>query len=394
MPGRPGDGDYLGMNRPNRPSRPTRPMGPGGAVTLPAEIPNRPGRPTRPLNPNLPGRPNRPGFPGGGVVTLPGRPVGPSRPSRPDWGNGSWGNGNWGGGNWGNGNWGNNGIYRPPTWIGGNNTWNNVNNNWTNIVVRPGNGLGNWLDNHPTRVARWGYWGSQVRHNWHAGSYAHNWYGNNWWQSHGHNVGGWHYHHCNHNHGWNYWWVAPVYADFRSWFTFPTNMPVWQQPIYYDYGPGGNAYYRGNRFYVNNQVVGSAEDLAASAAMLATVAPPASQQEAEASEWKPLGTFAVVADKNEVQPTRSVQLAVNRDGIVAGTFYNSETDEARTVQGRVDPETQRVALRVGESDRFVLETGLYNLTQDEAPVLAHFGPDQHEYWLLVRLEYTGEGYPE
>ena len=54
--------------------------------------------------------------------------------------------------------------------------------------------------------------------------------------------------------------------------------------------------------------------------------------------------------------------------------------------GRVDKDTQRVALRVGESEDVVVETGLYNLDADEAPVMVHFGPDRVENWLLVRLE--------
>jgi hypothetical protein len=41
---------------------------------------------------------------------------------------------------------------------------------------------------------------------------------------------------------------------------------------------------------------------------------------------------------------------------------------------------------VGESDKIVVETGLYNLTQNEAPVLVHFGPEKVETYLLVRLQ--------
>ena len=59
----------------------------------------------------------------------------------------------------------------------------------------------------------------------------------------------------------------------------------------------------------------------------------------------------------------------------------------RTVlQGQVDKETQRVAFRIGDSDDFVAETGLYDLTKDECPVLVHFGPDKTEQYLLVRLD--------
>jgi hypothetical protein len=39
----------------------------------------------------------------------------------------------------------------------------------------------------------------------------------------------------------------------------------------------------------------------------------------------------------------------------------------------------------------VLETGLYNLTQEEAPAMIHFGAEKSEQALLVRLEEPEEG---
>jgi hypothetical protein len=50
-----------------------------------------------------------------------------------------------------------------------------------------------------------------------------------------------------------------------------------------------------------------------------------------------------------------------------------------------------VAFRIGESENIVVETGLYNLTQEEAPALVHFGTDKVEDWLLVRLEAPEDG---
>jgi hypothetical protein len=34
----------------------------------------------------------------------------------------------------------------------------------------------------------------------------------------------------------------------------------------------------------------------------------------------------------------------------------------------------------------VIETGIYNLTKDEAPALVHFGADRTEQWVLVRIK--------
>ena len=137
---------------------------------------------------------------------------------------------------------------------------------------------------------------------------------------------------------------------------------------------------------MNGQQVATADQFAQSAAELATVPPPPEDVNLEEEEWLPLGTFAVSSDEKDLEPSRVMQLAVNRDGIVSGTLYNLSTDQADSIQGQVDKDTQRVAFRVGESEDVIVESGLYNLTQEEAPVLVHFGLDRVEDWLLIRLE--------
>jgi hypothetical protein len=115
------------------------------------------------------------------------------------------------------------------------------------------------------------------------------------------------------------------------------------------------------------------------------VPPPANDEEAAKAEWMPLGTFAVSTNNRDTEPTRVMQLAVTKDGIIGGTLFNYQTDQAVSVQGRVDKDTQRVAIRLGESEDIILETGMYNLTQDEAAVMIHFGKGKTENYLLVRL---------
>jgi hypothetical protein len=158
------------------------------------------------------------------------------------------------------------------------------------------------------------------------------------------------------------------------------------QPVFYDYGTGGNVVYQDNSVYIGGEQVATASDFAESAAALATVPPPPSEEEAAKVEWMPLGTFALSTGKDDKEPSRVVQLAVNKAGIVSGTLFNYQTDQTNAIQGQVDKETQRVAIRIGESENLVLETGLYNLTQNEAPALIHFGKDKTENYLLVRLQ--------
>lgn len=257
-----------------------------------------------------------------------------------------------------------------------------INNRWQSQVGR----IQNWHVAHPNRVARWNRWGVGVRNRW--GAVRRPWFGGAWWAGHRHPWSGWHYGYRFRRYGWGYWWRRPTFAVATAWFAWRTPA-VWAEPIYYDYGTGGNVVYQDNSVYINGQEIATTAEFAQTAAELATVPPPATEEEAEAAEWLPLGTFGVSVNEKDVEPTRYLQLAVNKEGIVSGTLYNSATDQAQSVQGRVDRETQRVALRIGESESFVAETGLYNLTQEEAPLLVHFGAGKTETWLLARLENPG-----
>ena len=243
-----------------------------------------------------------------------------------------------------------------------------------------------WWDRPSNRHAYWNGWADGVRDSWRYYHHHDHWFTNDWWHHHPYPAGGWHYHYWDHNHGWNYWWTVPTWAAMTSWFTWSAPATVWQQPVYYDYGTGGNVTYENNYVYVGGEQVATADQFAQSAMDLATVPAPASEAEAEQAEWMPLGTFAVSTDEKDTQPSQVVQLAVSKDGIISGTLYNVDTDQAQAIQGQVDKETQRVAFRIGESEDVVAETGLYNLTQDEAPLLVHFGTDYVENYLLVRLE--------
>jgi hypothetical protein len=104
----------------------------------------------------------------------------------------------------------------------------------------------------------------------------------------------------------------------------------------------------------------------------------------------PLGTFAVSTSEKETDPSRVMQLAVDRQGIISGTMFNTSTDQTQAIQGQVDKETQRVAFRIGDNENIVAETGLYNLTQSEAQLLVHYGAERTETFLLVRLDAPPE----
>ena len=193
----------------------------------------------------------------------------------------------------------------------------------------------------------------------------------------GYQGGYWGYQPWHASRPWSYWYGTPRWQVFSGWYG-------WNQPYYYDYGTGGNVVYQNNQVYVNQQPVGSPADYAQTAAVLAAVDPEMIGATA-AEDWQALGTFMIATSEEDKNPTRMIQLAVNKQGLISGSMYNRETDKAYTVQGRVDKETQRTAFTIGDDADIVLETGLYNLTQQEAPVLVHFGPTKTATYVFVRL---------
>ena len=75
---------------------------------------------------------------------------------------------------------------------------------------------------------------------------------------------------------------------------------------------------------------------------------------------------------------------MNKQGILRGNYTDELSEHTQPVHGSVDLKTQRAAWTVGDNNLSVIEAGLNNLSQDEAPVLIH-KRGQTEHWILVRL---------
>ena len=84
--------------------------------------------------------------------------------------------------------------------------------------------------------------------------------------------------------------------------------------------------------------------------------------------------------------TLFVKLAVSKEGIIAGSFQNTATGEFVEVEGMIDNKSQRAAWGpIGESWP-IMETGIYNLTENEAGASVHFEGGQTQEWTMVRLD--------
>ena len=90
--------------------------------------------------------------------------------------------------------------------------------------------------------------------------------------------------------------------------------------------------------------------------------------------------------KGKKTPDMVFQLAVDKQGVIRGNYFDQVTQTNLPVSGQVDKKTQRVAWSVGSGKGIVVETGLYNLTQDNSTALVHYGPDKAQQNLLVRMQ--------
>ena len=210
-----------------------------------------------------------------------------------------------------------------------------------------------------------------IRNNfWH-----HSYFNRNWWRGH---PGAWF------AAGWGFgrcwaWTAWPVLWPWYGWGVV--------DPIYYDYGT--NIVYDNNEVYYGDQSVATAGEYYDQAADIA-----ASDQNTSGSEgeWKPLGVFGLVQGE-QASASAVFQLATSKSGAIGGNFCDMLTGSTLQVHGAVDKKTQRAAWTVGDNKTTVYDTGIYNLTKDEAPLLVHFGKDRTQQWMLVRLKQPDQDQP-
>ncbi len=204
--------------------------------------------------------------------------------------------------------------------------------------------------------------GKNVRNNVHTHNpHHHDWFNDHFWVNHHHFPAYYHSHH-------NWWrWTTPVAVG--GWLGWNA------APIYYDfYADNGATYWGPSTVVVQNPVY---------------VQQPASPLADESTdEWMPLGVFGLTKENSALsEPNIYLQLALNKNGEVAGSYYNSITDEGYEITGVIDQQTQTVAMKVlDDPNAPIIESGIYNLTQAEAPVRVHFIDGRIENMLLIRID--------
>jgi hypothetical protein len=182
-------------------------------------------------------------------------------------------------------------------------------------------------------------------------------------------------------------WYAAGWATGSAWAPAPwatcsayCGYPADTTAIYYNYGY--NVTYQGGSVYYDGQEVATEGDYAEQAAQIATGGQTATP--ADDDQWQALGVFAM-AKSDETTSNNIFQLALNKDGVVRGNYYNAVADSTVPVSGALDKKSQRVAWSIQGNQDTVYETGLYNLTQDDTTMLVHHGKDHTEQYQLIRV---------
>ncbi|HJZ56118.1 MAG TPA: hypothetical protein VKE74_14215, partial [Gemmataceae bacterium] len=185
-------------------------------------------------------------------------------------------------------------------------------------------------------------------------------------------------------------WLGPTYrpitwAALSGWAGYTAYAA---EPMYYDYGE--SVVYSGDTVIINGEMGYSADLYAQQAVDIATVGAEA-KPDPKMGEWQQLGVFAMVGEGEE-KSTNLFQLAINKQGVIGGEYYNALTDTTQPVYGSVDAKTQRAAWTVADRKFPVFEAGIANLTKDETTMLVHFSKEKVQQFALVRIQ-PPEGTP-
>ena|GEM_PF-4239461 len=106
------------------------------------------------------------------------------------------------------------------------------------------------------------------------------------------------------------------------------------------------------------------------------------------SNWMSLGVFTITKSTESItSPNMFVQLAVSKSGEIAGTYYNTTTNEVYELFGVVEQQSQRAFWKIADNPESpFVETGIYNLTQNVTSIKVYFQNGEVKDLLLISLE--------
>jgi len=169
-------------------------------------------------------------------------------------------------------------------------------------------------------------------------------------------------------------WTAASWTAVAAYCGYGNGTPV-------SYHYGDNVTYQDGNVLVDNENVGTAGQFSQQAADLAQKGIDA--QVSDGEEWLSLGVFALVRNEHQ-HPQLILEFAINKQGILRGNYTDEVSGQTSPILGAVDEKTQRAAWTIAGNKLSVMEAGLNNLTESEAPVLIHKN-GKTDHWILIRL---------
>lgn len=101
-------------------------------------------------------------------------------------------------------------------------------------------------------------------------------------------------------------------------------------------------------------------------------------------DWYPLGVFSLMSNSDDMG-TRIVQLAVDRHGHLAGTYFDMITDAEHSIVGEINRQTQRAEWSLRKNPDVTFRASIYRLLQPYGYVTVQL-PGGDQRWQFVRLE--------
>lgn len=139
--------------------------------------------------------------------------------------------------------------------------------------------------------------------------------------------------------------------------------------------------------YRDDTAIASAEEYGKQAADLAGSVP--ENLDPEKLDFKPLGVWAVYPEgsDNDSEPSMFMQLAISKEGIIGGLYQNTFFESVASIEGMLDPKSQRMAWKFADEDYPVMEAALGDVMGGSgvAKLLLHYPGGITREWLLLRI---------
>src|SRR5262249_49446183 len=150
----------------------------------------------------------------------------------------------------------------------------------------------------------------------------------------------------------NYWnaWEAWTFMNWGYLAGYCAGLSI--APTNYDFGD--NVTIVENNVYQNGQDIGTTQQFAQQATTIAENGQPANAPTTE--ERKAVGVFALVQG-DEKTSNNIFQIAINKNGILRGNYYDGLMDTTTPIYGSVDTKTQRAAWTIGKNKDRVFDAG-------------------------------------